>query len=262
MAEVNNNQVEADRQQRSPASALAGEAVRAGGGGGGDLQRATSLLAILYLDTALSRGEAAQCLRSDHVSRVTCPGLPHVNRIHASSVQLATAAVLMRPGEETRRRYNHAASLLAVLYIQLSLASKVSSSINTSLNTSLASSSLASSLASTKQYSYAPLVYHGNLGRRGAEAALQHARPGTFLLRTSDTAASAVAVLSVRAARGCVHLKIEGRGGGGGVVLGGGSPRFPSLEAMVRHYSAHHLPLRGHTAETLRLREPALERIL
>ena len=65
VAEVNNNQVEADRQQRSPASALAGEAVRAGGGG--DLQRATSLLAILYLDTALSRGEAAQCLRSDHV---------------------------------------------------------------------------------------------------------------------------------------------------------------------------------------------------
>ena len=188
-------------------------------------------------------------LRSDHVSRVPCPGLPHVNRIHASSVQLATAAVLMRPGEDTRRRYNHAASLLAVLYIQLSLASKVSSSLNTSL-------------ASTKQHSYAPLVYHGNLGRRGAEAALQHARPGTFLLRTSDTAASAVAVLSVRAARGCVHLKIEGRGGGGGVVLGGGSPRFPSLEAMVRHYSAHHLPLRGHTAETLRLREPALERLL
>ena len=182
------------------------------------------------------------------MSRVPCPGLPHVNRIHASSVQLATAAVLMRPGEDTRRRYNHAASLLAVLYIQLSLAS----------------SKVSSSLASTKQYSYAPLVYHGNLGRRGAEAALQHARPGTFLLRTSDTAASAVAVLSVRAARGCVHLKIEGRGGGGGggVVLGGGSPRFPSLEAMVRHYSAHHLPLRGHTAETLRLREPALERIL
>ena len=246
MAEVNNNQVEADRQQRSPASALAGEAVRAGGGGGGDLQRATSLLVILYLDTALSRGEAAQCLRSDHVSRVTCPGLPHVNRIHASSVQLATAAVLMRPGEDTRRRYNHAASLLAVLYIQLSLASSLASS----------------RVASSKQYSYAPLVYHGNLGRRGAEAALQHARPGTFLLRTSDTAASAVAVLSVRAARGCVHLKIEGRGGGGGVVLGGGSPRFPSLEAMVRHYSAHHLPLRGHTAETLRLREPALERLL
>ena len=197
-------------------------------------------------------------LRSDHVSRVTFPGLPHVNRIHASSVQLATAAVLMRPGEDTRRRYNHAASLLAVLYIQLSLASKVSSS----LNTSLGSNKVCSSLASTKQYSYAPLVYHGNLGRRGAEAALQHARPGTFLLRTSDTAASAVAVLSVRAARGCVHLKIEGRGGGGGVVLGGGSPRFPSLEAMVRHYSAHHLPLRGHTAETLRLREPALERLL
>ena len=258
MAEVNNNQVEADRQQRSPASALAGEAVRAGGGGGGDLQRATSLLVILYLDTALSRGEAAQCLRSDHVSRVTCPGLPHVNRIHASSVQLATAAVLMRPGEDTRRRYNHAASLLAVLYIQLSLAS---SRVSSSHNTSLASKVL-SSLASTKHYCYAPLVYHGNLGRRGAEAALQHARPGTFLLRTSDTAASAVAVLSVRAARGCVHLKIEGRGGGGGVVLGGGSPRFPSLEAMVRHYSAHHLPLRGHTAETLRLREPALERLL
>ena len=173
-------------------------------------------------------------------------------------MQLATAAVLMRPGEDTRRRYNHAASLLAVLYIQLSLASRVSRS----LNTSLASSRVSSSLASTKQYSYAPLVYHGNLGRRGAEAALQHARPGTFLLRTSDAAASAVAVLSVRAARGCVHLKIEGRGGGGGVVLGGGSPRFPSLEAMVRHYSAHHLPLRGHTAETLRLREPALERLL
>ena len=57
-----------------------------------------------------------------------------------------------------------------------------------------------------------------------------------------------------------MHLKIEGRGGG--VVLGGGSPRFPSLEAMVRHYSAHHLPLKGHTAETLRLREPALERLL
>ena len=178
------------------------------------------------------------------MSRATCPGLPHVNRIHASSVQLATAAVLMRPGEDTRRRYNHAASLLAVLYIQLSLASKVSS------------------LASTKQYSYAPLVYHGNLGRRGAEAALQHARPGTFLLRTSDTAASVVAVLSVRAARGCVHLKVERRGGGGGVVLGGGSPRFPSLEAMVRHYSAHHLPLRGHTGEALRLGDPAVERLL
>ena len=57
VAEVNNNQVEADRQRRSPASALAGEAVRAGGGG--DLQRATSLLVILYLDTALSRGEAS-----------------------------------------------------------------------------------------------------------------------------------------------------------------------------------------------------------
>ena len=192
------------------------------------------------------------------MSRATCPGLPHVNRIHASSVQLATAAVLMRPGEDTRRRYNHAASLLAVLYIQLSLANKVSSS----LNTSLASSRVSTSLASTKQYSYAPLVYHGNLGRRGAEAALQHARPGTFLLRTSDTAASVVAVLSVRAARGCVHLKVERRGGGGGVVLGGGSPRFPSLEAMVRHYSAHHLPLRGHTGEALRLGDPAVERLL
>ena len=190
------------------------------------------------------------------MSRATCPGLPHVNRIHASSVQLATAAVLMRPGEDTRRRYNHAASLLAVLYIQLSLANKDSSS----LNTSLTSSRVSTSLASTKQYSYAPLVYHGNLGRRGAEAALQHARPGTFLLRTSDTAASVVAVLSVRAARGCVHLKVERRGGG--VVLGGGSPRFPSLEAMVRHYSAHHLPLRGHTGEALRLGEPAVERLL
>ena len=173
-------------------------------------------------------------------------------------MQLATAAVLMRPGEDTRRRYNHAASLLAVLYIQLSLANKVASS----LNTSLASSRVSTSLASTKHYSYAPLVYHGNLGRRGAEAALQHARPGTFLLRTSDTAASVVAVLSVRAARGCVHLKVERRGGGGGVVRGGGSPRFPSREAMVRHYSAHHLPLRGHTGEALRLGDPAVERLL
>ena len=192
-----------------------------------DLQQAMGLLVSLYMDVA-----SALSLR--------------VPSLQPASVQLATAAVLLRPGERPEERYSHATSLLCFLHLKLSLEAA---------NTARPPPPSWPLIGPQCRHSDA----RAEVTRAEAERRLSHARPGTFLIRASETAASSL-VLSVRSPGGCVHLRIEaGRGSGlqRGLVLGGHSPLFPDLASMMSYYSRTVLPIRGHGGGSILLEQQA-----
>ena len=206
-----------------------------------DLRQALGLLVSLYVELTLARAPAP---------RVT--GLPS---LRPASVQLATAAVLLRPGRGAGERYSYAASLLCILHLQLSLetASRPCPPTGQQCPQSVE--------AQDRGHGADVSLCHGEVTRARSERRLSNSRPGTFLIRASETAASSL-VLSVRSHRGFVHLKIERRRGPGlhrGFVLGGHSPLFPDLASIVCYYTRNVLPIRGHGEENILLVQPAIQ---
>lgn len=202
-----------------------------------DLRQAMGLLVSLYASLTMARAPGL---------RVTSPSLS------PASVQLATAAVLLRPGRGAAERFSYAASLLCILHLQLS-------SEAASRPSPIIGGQCSQSVMEARAGGQAAGLCLGEVTRLQAERRLSHSRPGTFLIRASESRASSL-VLSVRSHGGCVHLKIEQRRGPGlqrGFVLGGFSPLFPDLASIVCHYSRHILPIRGHEGGTLLLVQPA-----
>ena len=234
----NNNNLSSDNKPHTEGVTLALNAVKLATRRGTsldlgmcELQRAMGLLVSLYASVTLARA----------------PGL-QVTSLSPASVQLATAAVLMRPGRGAAERFSYAASLLFILHLQLSseAACRPSSLVGGQCSRSVMEGQAAG-------------LCLGEVTRVQAERRLSHSRPGTFLIRASETLASSL-VMSVRSHGGCVHLKIEQRRGPGlqrGFVLGGFSPLFPSLASIVSYYTRHVLPIRGHGRANLLLVTPA-----
>ena len=196
-----------------------------------DLRQALGLLVSLYVELTLAQASSP---------RVT--GLPGLPSLRPASVQLATAAVLMRPGRGAGERYSYAASLLCILHLQLSLETASHPC------PPMGQQCPQSDEALEEGHSADVGLCHGEVTRAQAERRLSNSRPGTFLIRASESAASSL-VLSVRSHRGCVHLKIERRRGPGlqrGFVVGGHSPLFPDLSSIVSYYTRNVLPIRGH----------------
>ena len=242
MVICNNNNLSSDNKPHTEGVTLALNAIKLATRRGTsldlgmcELQQAMGLLVSLYASVTLARAPG---------SRVTS--------LSPASVQLATAAVLLRPGRGAAERFSYAASLLCILHLQLSSEAACRPS-------PLGGGQCSRSVMDGQAGGQAAGLCLGEVTRVQAERRLSHTRPGTFLIRASESLASSL-VMSVRSHGGCVHLKIEQRRGPGlqrGFVLGGFSPLFPSLASIVSYYTRHVLPIRGHGRANLLLVTPA-----
>ncbi|KAF4526551.1 hypothetical protein B566_EDAN009122 [Ephemera danica] len=101
--------------------------------------------------------------------------------------------------------------------------------------------------------------YHGAISRVEAEAELRLQKEGSYLVRNSESSRHDYS-LSLKSARGFMHMRIQQDPKTGHYILGQFSKPFVSIPEMVHHYSINRLPIRG--AEHMCLLHPVIEQLL
>lgn len=101
--------------------------------------------------------------------------------------------------------------------------------------------------------------YHGAITRLEAENILRMNKEGSFLVRNSESTKQDYS-LSLKSARGFMHMRIQKCKETGRFILGQFSNPFISIPDMIKHYSVNRLPIRG--AEHMCLSHPIIEQLL
>ncbi|EFN79004.1 SH2 domain-containing adapter protein F [Harpegnathos saltator] len=101
--------------------------------------------------------------------------------------------------------------------------------------------------------------YHGSITRIEAEAVLRLLREGSYLVRNSESTKQDYS-LSLKSARGFMHMRIQRNEELNAYILGQFSKPFESIPEMVRHFSVNRLPIRG--AEHMCLLHPVIAQLL
>ncbi|CAK9805880.1 SH2 domain-containing adapter protein F [Anthophora plagiata] len=101
--------------------------------------------------------------------------------------------------------------------------------------------------------------YHGSITRIEAEAVLRLLREGSYLVRNSESTKQDYS-LSLKSARGFMHMRIQKNEELNAYILGQFSKPFDSIPEMVRHFSVNRLPIRG--AEHMCLLHPVIAQLL
>ncbi|XP_044021222.1 uncharacterized protein LOC122861104 [Aphidius gifuensis] len=101
--------------------------------------------------------------------------------------------------------------------------------------------------------------YHGSLTRIEAEAVLRILREGSYLVRNSESTKQDYS-LSLKSARGFMHMRIQRNDDLNAYILGQFSKPFETIPEMVRHFSVNRLPIRG--AEHMCLLHPVIAQLL
>ncbi|CAH0562182.1 unnamed protein product [Brassicogethes aeneus] len=101
--------------------------------------------------------------------------------------------------------------------------------------------------------------FHGSIGRHEAETVLKDLKEGSFLVRNSESSKHDFS-LSLKSAKGFMHMKIQKDGSDGCFVLGQFSQPFTSVPEMIKHFSLNRLPIRG--AEHMCLLQPVMAQLL
>ncbi|CAH1158365.1 unnamed protein product [Phyllotreta striolata] len=101
--------------------------------------------------------------------------------------------------------------------------------------------------------------FHGQISRVEAENVLRVLKEGSFLVRNSESIKNDFS-LSLKSARGFMHMRIQRNSEDGSFVLGQFSKPFKSIPEMIKHFSINRLPIRG--AEHMCLLQPVLAQLL
>ncbi|XP_044729903.1 uncharacterized protein LOC123293222 [Chrysoperla carnea] len=101
--------------------------------------------------------------------------------------------------------------------------------------------------------------YHGAITRVEAECVLKMLREGSFLVRNSESTRLDYS-LSLKSARGFMHMRIQRSDDSGQYILGQFSKPFDSIPEMIRHFTLNRLPVRG--AEHMCLSKPVIAQLL
>lgn len=101
--------------------------------------------------------------------------------------------------------------------------------------------------------------FHGQISRVEAENVLRILREGSFLVRNSESIKNDFS-LSLKSARGFMHMRIQKNCEDGSYVLGQFSKPFKSIPEMIKHFSINRLPIRG--AEHMCLLQPVIAQLL
>ncbi|XP_076261496.1 uncharacterized protein LOC143197160 [Rhynchophorus ferrugineus] len=101
--------------------------------------------------------------------------------------------------------------------------------------------------------------FHGSITRVEAENVLRALREGSFLVRNSESIKNDYS-LSLKSARGFMHMRIQKSGENGCYILGQFSKPFTSIPEMIKHFSMNRLPIRG--AEHMCLLQPVIAQLL
>ncbi|XP_030746263.1 uncharacterized protein LOC115875056 isoform X2 [Sitophilus oryzae] len=101
--------------------------------------------------------------------------------------------------------------------------------------------------------------FHGSITRVEAENVLRALKEGSFLVRNSESIKNDYS-LSLKSARGFMHMRIQKNGESGSFILGQFSKPFASIPEMIRHFSINRLPIRG--AEHMCLLQPVIAQLL
>ncbi|XP_055600679.1 uncharacterized protein LOC129749668 [Uranotaenia lowii] len=101
--------------------------------------------------------------------------------------------------------------------------------------------------------------YHGSISRIDAEKILRPLGEGSFLVRNSESTRLDYS-LTLKSAKGFMHMRIQRDPDSGQFILGQFSRPFPNIPDMIRHFCLNRLPVRG--AEHMCLLEPVIAQIL
>ncbi|KAF2885717.1 hypothetical protein ILUMI_20490 [Ignelater luminosus] len=101
--------------------------------------------------------------------------------------------------------------------------------------------------------------FHGAITRVEAESVLRLLKEGSFLVRNSESTRQDYS-LSLKSARGFMHMRIQRDSADGSFILGQFSKPFNSIPEMIRHFSLNRLPIRG--AEHMCLIQPVIAQLL
>lgn len=101
--------------------------------------------------------------------------------------------------------------------------------------------------------------YHGAITRVEAENLLRTLKEGSYLVRNSESTRQDYS-LSLKSAKGFMHMRIQKDSTTGQYILGQFSKPFSSIPDMIRHYSINRLPIRG--AEHMCLLKPVAAQLL
>uniref|UniRef100_A0A8D8WT80 SH2 domain-containing adapter protein D n=2 Tax=Cacopsylla melanoneura TaxID=428564 RepID=A0A8D8WT80_9HEMI len=101
--------------------------------------------------------------------------------------------------------------------------------------------------------------YHGSVSRHEAETILRNCNEGSYLVRNSESHRTDYS-LSLKSARGFMHMKIQQVPDTGKFVLGQFSSPFDTIPQMIKHYAENRLPILG--AEHMCLLHPMIEQLL
>ncbi|XP_021707813.1 uncharacterized protein LOC5565745 [Aedes aegypti] len=101
--------------------------------------------------------------------------------------------------------------------------------------------------------------YHGSISRIDAEKILRPLGEGSFLVRNSESTRQDYS-LTLKSAKGFMHMRIQRDHETGQFILGQFSRPFPTIPDMIRHFCLNRLPVRG--AEHMCLLEPVIAQIL
>ncbi|RZF47874.1 hypothetical protein LSTR_LSTR007871 [Laodelphax striatellus] len=101
--------------------------------------------------------------------------------------------------------------------------------------------------------------YHGVITRLEAETVLRSHREGSYLVRNSESSRNDYS-LSLKSARGFMHMRIQLCAESGKYILGQFSSPFSTIPDMIQNYTVNRLPIRG--AEHMCLLHPVIEQLL
>ncbi|XP_011502393.1 PREDICTED: uncharacterized protein LOC105365833, partial [Ceratosolen solmsi marchali] len=101
--------------------------------------------------------------------------------------------------------------------------------------------------------------YHGSITRIEAEAVLRLLQEGSYLVRNSESTKQDYS-LSLKSARGFMHMRIQKNKETNAFILGQFSKPFDNIPKMVRHFTINQLPIRG--AEHMCLLHPVIVQLL
>ncbi|CAG9759799.1 unnamed protein product [Ceutorhynchus assimilis] len=101
--------------------------------------------------------------------------------------------------------------------------------------------------------------FHGSITRVEAENVLRSLREGSFLVRNSESIKNDYS-LSLKSARGFMHMRIQKSRENSCFILGQFSKPFTTIPEMIKHFSMNRLPIRG--AEHMCLLQPVIAQLL
>jgi hypothetical protein len=99
--------------------------------------------------------------------------------------------------------------------------------------------------------------FHGAITRCEAEGILRPTKEGSFLVRNCESSNFNQYSLSLKCARGFIHIRIEPNSLG---TFSLGDQMFPSVPHLVLHFMTHRLPIKG--AEHVKLLYPVINQLL